>query len=261
MGRTSRQNHDPIPTGDPRRSDGEPHSNPETGSPGREARTRGPITGCGGSATVEQTALMLLTVAILSLATGFFLLSDERGPGRGIGTRIADRIACGPRTPDACRHHPAVEAYGWPVARALRQLAPWPMARPGPDGTPLVPVDFRYCRRQSCAVPLPGERGLRLTTSNRRITYFTEVRDRRRPGGRVELVWWLYRPGLGWESLHRTVGPEEIEAASGTRVLLSDTPMLVPLETLDGRNHILFPSAEQPPWQWQTGSIHTGRIR
>ena len=60
-------------------------------------------------------------------------------------------------------------------------------------------------------------------------------------------------PRLGWEAIRRTVGPAEIEAASGTRVLLSDTPMLVPLETLDGRNHFRFPAAEQPPWQWRVG--------
>lgn len=214
-----------------------------------------------GSATVEQTGLILLLASALSLAIGFGLLSGEGGPGREIGTRIAERIACGPRAPDVCHHHPAVESYGWPVARALRQLAPWPMARPGPEGKPLVPVDFRYCRRQSCAVPEVGERGLRLTTSNRRITYFTEVRDRRRSGGSLELTWWLYRPGLGWEALRRTIGPEEVEAASGTRVLLSDSPVLVPLETLDGRNHIRFPLNEQPPWQWRLESDHQSRIR
>jgi hypothetical protein len=37
--------------------------------------------------------------------------------------------------------------------------------------------------------------------------------------------------------------------------------MLVPLETLDGRNHIRFPAGERPPWQWTVGSVHTGRMR
>jgi hypothetical protein len=224
------------------------------------ASTR-PLAVSRGSATVEQTGLVLLIAAALALVLGFGLLAGENGPGRGLGNRIANRIACGPRAPDACHHHPAVEAYGWPVARALRQLTPLPMARPGPDGTPLVPVDFRFCRSPGCAVPEPGWRGLRLTTSNRRITAFTEVIDRRRAGGGVDLVWWLYRPGLGWEAIRRTIGPAEIEAASGTRVLLSDTPVLVPLETLDGRNHIRFPAAEQPPWQWRVDSSHEGRIR
>jgi len=230
---------------------------PGAGTPTSDSRSgNSRLSDSSGSATVEQTGLVLLLAATFALAISFGLATGERGPGREIGSRIADRIACGPRAPDACRHHPAVEAYGWPVARVLRQLAPWPMARPGPDGTPLVPVDFRYCRRQSCAVPEAGDRGLRLTTSNRRITYFTEVRDQRRTGGGLGLVWWLYRPGLGWESLRRTVSPKQIEAAAGTRVLLSDSPMLVPLETLDGRNHIRFPADEQPPWQWTVPSSH-----
>jgi hypothetical protein len=214
-----------------------------------------------GSATVEQTGLLLLITATLAMLIAFAMLAGEAGPGRQLGARIADRIACGPRAPDACRHHPAVEAYDWPLARVLKQLTPAPVALPGPDGSALVPVDFRYCRRPSCAVPVSGDGALRLTTSNRRVTYFTEVLDRRRVDGSVELVWWLYRPALGWQALRRTVGPEEIKAASGTRVLLSDSPMLVPLETLDGRNHIRFPPAEQPAWQWRVGSIHTGRMR
>ncbi len=214
-----------------------------------------------GSATVEQTGLILLLAAGFALLLTFGVLPGANGPAGGLGDRIADRIACGPRAPGSCRHHPAVEAYGWPLARVLRQLAPLAMARPGPDGVALVPVDFRYCRRASCAVPQPGQRGLRLTTSNRRITAFTEVEDRRRSGGGVELTWWLYRPTIGWERLSRTVGPADIDAASGTRVLLGDSPNLVPLETLDGRNHIRFQSGEQPPWQWRVGSIHGPRAR
>jgi hypothetical protein len=219
------------------------------------------VSGCRGAATVEQTGLLLLISATLAMLIGFGLLGGESGPGRGLGTRIAERIACGPRAPDACRHHPAVEAYGWPLARVLRQLTPTPMGRPGPDGSVLMPVDFRYCRRTSCAIPASGEGALRLTASNRRVTYFTEIHDRRQIDGTAELVWWLYRPGLGWEALRRRVGPGEIEAASGTRVLLSDSPMLVPLETLDGRNHFAFPAGERPPWQWRVGSIYTGRMR
>ncbi len=217
--------------------------------------------GSNGSATVEQTGLVLLVAGVLAVLIGFGALTGGDGARRGLGERIANRIACGPRAPDACRHHPAVEAYGWSVARALRQLAPLPAAASGAGGRPLVPVDFRYCRNPGCAVPQSGERGLKLTAANRRVTYFTEVDDRRPSGGGVNLTWWLYRPGIGWEAIRRTIGPTEIEAASGTRVLLSDTPMLVPLETLDGRNHVRFPVDEQPPWQWKVGSIHEGRAR
>lgn len=214
-----------------------------------------------GSASVEQTGLVLLLAGAFAVAVAVGLLPGSTGPGRELGNRIAERIACGPRAPGACRHHPAVEAYGWPIARVLRHLAPLPRARTGPDGVGLVPVDFRYCRRAGCAAPVAGSAGLKLTTSNRRVTAFTEVDDRRRSGGAVDLTWWLYRPSIGWEALRRTIGPAEIEAASGTRVLLSDTPRLVPLETLDGRNHLRFPAGEEPPWRWRVSSRHGPRAR
>lgn len=214
-----------------------------------------------GSATVEQTGIVLLLAATFAVLIGLWTLTGQQVPGRGLGERIANRIACGPREPDACRHHPAVEAYGWPLARVLRALAPVAVAREGPGGARLVPVDFRYCRSPACAIPLPGSRGLKLTVSNRRVTVFTEVADHRRSDGTADLVWWLYRPGLGWESVRRTVGAADIAAASGTRVLIQDTPMLVPLETLDGRNHYRFPATERPPWQWRVGSDFNGRMR
>jgi hypothetical protein len=227
-----------------------------------QATDAGNGAGCDrASATVEQTGLILLLVAAFALAISFGLLPGRAGPGRELGNRIAERIACGPRSPDACRHHPAVEAYGWPLARVLRHLAPLPRARVSPGGAALVPVDFRYCRQAGCAVPRGGGDGLRLTRSNRRVTVFTEVADRRASGGGVELTWWLYRPTIGWEAVRRNVGPAEIEAAAGTRVLLKDTPMLVPLETLDGRNHVRFPASEQPPWQWRISSVHGPRAR
>jgi len=208
-----------------------------------------------GSATVEQTGLILFVALIFVSLTGLLLLRGEDPAGRGVGERVANRIACGPRAPDVCSHHPAVAAYGWPVARLLRYFAPEPMARPGPDGSPLVPVDFRYCRQSSCAIPAAGPGDLRLTTSNRRVTVFTEVRrGSAATGGELEIVYWLYRPGLGWEDLHRRATRADVEAASGTRVLMKDSPVLVPLETLNGRNHIDFPDDETPPWQWRVKS-------
>jgi hypothetical protein len=156
--------------------------------------------------------------------------------------------------PDACRHHPLVPAYGWPLARLARALAPLPLARPGPSGLPLVPVDFRRCRRESCAVAA----GPHLTASGRRTTAFTEVFDRRDALGWVEVVYWLYRPTLGWERLMRRASDADLAAASSTEVRESDDPALVPLETLPGRNHYDFPTSERPPWQWHVGPRYPG---
>jgi hypothetical protein len=147
-----------------------------------------------------------------------------------------------------------VPAYGWPLARTARALAPAPQARPGSSGLPLVPVDFRRCRRESCAVATATP----LTASGRRTTAFTEIVDRRRSLGWVEIVYWLYRPTLGWERLVRRAGRTQIDAAAGVEVLLSDDPALVPLETLPGRNHYEFPPGERPPWQWHVAGRYPG---
>jgi len=58
-------------------------------------------------------------------------------------------------------------------------------------------------------------------------------------------------PGLDWERIVRPAGAAEIEAASSIRLNLEDDPALVPLETLPGRDHYVFPPAERPPWQWR----------
>jgi hypothetical protein len=207
-----------------------------------------------GSASVEQVGLvaliaLLLLVAIAALATG-----GEIDPGRGLAGTLARRLACAPRLPDACRHHPLVPAYGWPLARLARALAPAPVARLGPSGLPLVPVDFRRCRQESCAVAA----GPHLSSSGRRTTAFTQVEDRRRSLGWVELIYWLYRPGLGWSRVTRRATQADVDAASGTQVLLEDDPALVPLETLPGRDQYEFPQDEEPPWRWKIESRYPG---
>ena len=211
-----------------------------------------------GGASVEHAALAAL-IALLVIAAISALVADPptRG-GRLLGATIARRIACAPRLPEPCRRHPLVRAYGWPLARLARTLAPAPVARTGPDGSPLVPVDFRYCRRPSCAVPRAGSAGLHLTNSGRRTTAFTSIRDLRRTRGYAEFSFWLYRPSLGWEKLVRRATQADVDAAEGTPVLLRDDPNLVPLETLPGRNHYDFPASERPPWQWKVAGIYPG---
>jgi hypothetical protein len=142
-------------------------------------------------------------------------------------------------------------AYGFPLGKLVRYLAPQPSAA-GAE----LPVDFRYCRRQSCASPGPRAG---LTSSGRRVTEFTSVDDQRVSGGRVRVTYWLYRPGLDWDRIVRTAGPAEIAAASSIRLNLEDDPALVPLETLPGRDHYLFPPGEEPPWRWSIVSRRSGR--
>jgi hypothetical protein len=207
-----------------------------------------------GAASVEQVALagliaLLLVAAVAAVATG-----DKVDAGRSLAGAIGRRLTCGPHLPDACHHHPLVPAYGWPLARLTRALAPAPEARPGPSGLPLVPVDFRRCRSESCAVAA----GPHLTASGRRTTAFTELIDRRAAEGWVEIVYWLYRPTLGWQRIARRATQADIEAAAGVAVLAEDNPALVPLETLPGRNHYRFPPDERPPWQWHVPGHYPG---
>jgi hypothetical protein len=207
-----------------------------------------------GSASVEQAGLATLVALLLLAAIAAVVAGGEVDAGRTLAGTIGKRLACAPRLPDACRHHPLVPAYGWPLARTVRALAPAPAARPGPTGLPLVAVDFRRCRQESCAVAA----GPHLTSSHRRTTAFTELRDRRAEQGWVEIVYWLYRPGLGWERLARRADQAAIDAAARVAVLAGEDPALVPLETLPGRNHYAFPTGERPPWQWRVGGTYPG---
>ncbi len=208
-----------------------------------------------GSASVEQAGLVALVALLLLVAIAAVAAAGGAiDPRHELAGAIGRRIACAPRLPDACRHNPLVPAYGWPLARLARALAPVPSARPGPSGLPLVPVDFRRCKRESCAVAA----GPHLTTAGRRVTAFTELIDRRRTLGWVEIVYWLYRPGIGWERVARRAGEAQIEAASHVPVLLQDDPMLVPLEILPGRDQYDFPAGEEPPWRWKIHSRYPG---
>jgi hypothetical protein len=207
-----------------------------------------------GTASVEQAGLTALIALLALAAISALAAGGDIDPRHVLGGTIARRIACAPRLPDACRHHPLVPAYGWPLARLVRALAPAPAALPGPSGLLLLPVDFRRCRRESCAAA--GGRG--LTASGRRVTAFTAIDDRRRTLGWVELTYWLYRPGLGWEGIVRRAGRTQVEAASRVPVLLEDDPALFPLETLPGRDQYDFPAGEEPPWRWHLDSRYPG---
>jgi Flp pilus assembly pilin Flp len=207
-----------------------------------------------GSASVEQAALTGLVALLLLAGVSAVAAGGDVDAGRRLAGAIAGKLKCAPRVPDGCRHHPLVPAYGWPLARLARTLAPAPVALPGPSGLPLMPVDFRRCRRESCAVAA----GPHLTASGRRTTAFTEVVDLRSSAGWVEVVYWLYRPALGWQRLSRRAAQADVEAAADVEVLVRDDPALVPLETLPGRNHYEFPAVEEPPWRWRVAGSYPG---
>ncbi|HVX33654.1 MAG TPA: hypothetical protein VHA80_11000 [Solirubrobacterales bacterium] len=218
---------------------------------GQRGEARG---GQRGQATVESAGLAALIALLIVAVVAAIVAGGEIKAGRELAGVIGRRIVCAPHLPDACRHPALVPAYGWPLARLARALAPAPEALPGPGGLPLIPVDFRRCRRESCAVAA----GPHLTASNRRTTDFTQLVDRRRSDGTVEIVYWEYRPTLGWRAVRRTATTAAVEAAGGTPVLASQDPALVPLETLPGRNHYDFPAAEAPPWRWQVEPRYPG---
>lgn len=207
-----------------------------------------------GLATVEQAALAALIALLLLAAISGVAAGGKVDAGRTLAGALGRRLTCAPRLPDACSHHPLVPAYGWPLARLTRALAPTPTALPSPSGLPLMPVDFRRCRSESCAVAA----GSHLTASGRRATAFTELVDHRGSTGWVEIVYWEYRPTLGWERIARRATQADVEAAAGVEVLDRDDPALVPLETLPGRNHYDFPASERPPWQWHVGGRYPG---
>jgi hypothetical protein len=199
-----------------------------------------------GAASVEYLALAALIGLLIVAGIASLVASPPSRGERELGEMLARRIACVPRYPVPCGRNPLALAYGFPLGKLVRSLVPLPSARAGE-----LPVDFRYCRRASCAAP-GSDAG--LTSSGRRVTEFTSIEDLRSSGGPVRISYWLYRPGGRWERVVRTAWTQQVEAASHIRLSLEDDPALVPLETLPGRDHYRFPALEEPPWRWRLPS-------
>src|SRR3954468_7166412 len=154
-----------------------------------------------GAATVEHVGLVVLIALLVMGAIAAVVAAPPTEEARRLGSQLDRRIRCPARLPDPCWRDPLTEAYGRPGGGLGRALAPQPQPVAGASGAPLLPVDFRYCRSESCASP--GDR-TGLTASNRRVTAFTSVADHRRSGGGVQVTYWLYRPGIGWDRGVRT---------------------------------------------------------
>jgi Flp pilus assembly pilin Flp len=200
-----------------------------------------------GAAAAEHVGITIL-VAIALIAGIAAVGAGADRSGRELGSTLGRKIRCAAVGPGPCWRDPLTEAYGRPLAGAVRALVPAPALRSG-----LLPVDFRTCRSTSCALPgaRPG-----LTASNRRVTDFVSVVDGRRSGGPVSISYWLYRPTLGWEEIDREASSADVERLAPTPLLDDVIPALVALETLDGRNQYEFTAGEEPPWRWQIESVY-----
>src|SRR3954452_12103332 len=175
-----------------------------------------------GAATVEHVGLVVLIALLVMGAVAAFRNAPPSDEPRRLGSHLDRRIRCPARIPDPCWRDPLTEAYGRPLGGLLRAVAPQPRPVAGASGAPLLPVDFRYCRSASCAVP--GDR-TGLTASGRRVTAFTAVADRRRSGGGVEVSYWLYRPGIGWDRTVRRASSADVEHYASTPLLDSANPV------------------------------------
>jgi hypothetical protein len=208
-----------------------------------------------GAATVEHVGLVVLIALLVMGAAATIVADPPTDEARRLGSQLDRRIRCPARLPDPCWRDPLTEAYGRPLAGLVRALAPQPRPVAGASGAPLLPVDFRYCRSASCAAP--SDRNS-LTASNRRVTAFTSVADRRPAGGGVEVSYWLYRPGIGWDHTVHRASPADVERYASTPLPEAANPALVPLETLYGRDHYDFRAGEEPPWRWRVRSVYPG---
>ena len=114
---------------------------------------RMPLRHPRGAASVEQAGLVLGIALLLVAAVSAIAASGPDDAGPELGSALARKLRCAPRLPGPCWRDSLTEAYGRPLAGLVRALAPVPAAVPGPTGEALAPVDFRYCRQPSCAVP------------------------------------------------------------------------------------------------------------
>lgn len=211
------------------------------GSKDRGARER-------GAASVEHAGLLLLIALLCAAVAAAILSRGGQAEQRELARAVAQKIRCAAKGPGPCWRDPLTEAYGRPLAGLVRALAPTPR---GAGSLGLLPVDFRRCRQTSCA--MPGDQP-ELTASNRRVTAFVSVEDRRPSEGTVRVDYWLYRPSLGWERVRRQATAADVARHAAVPILDSANPRLVALETLAGRNHVKFAPGEEPPWRWQVGS-------
>ena len=180
-----------------------------------------PLRSESGLGTVEYIGLTALVAALLAVAVAG-AVSWDGGESRYLGSRLAIKIRCAARLPAPCWRDPLTEAYGRAVAGLVRAWATGADPQAG-----LVPVDPRRCRSASCAVAADA----RLTTSNRRITVFPRVTDRRRRDGTLLIYYFAFRPTIGWTRTERVATRADLDRFAGTPLVDTANPQLIPLES------------------------------
>lgn len=158
-----------------------------------------------GQGTVEWLGLVLLAALVLgAVAWGVGL----HPPGSAVAESLMERLVCAVRLSEDCRAEPELAAaYGGEQAALLRAHAPTILYE---DGMTAVPVDYRNCRRDDCAVG-PESGKVAASLAGNRVVAFTHAIDCRegsRPEteaagadcsgerrGNLYLQYWFYYPG------------------------------------------------------------------
>ncbi|MDP9228380.1 MAG: hypothetical protein M3M99_04915, partial [Actinomycetota bacterium] len=77
-----------------------------------------------GAASVEHVALVALVALLVVAAVAAVEAAPPDRSTRELGEAIGRRIACAPRHPVPCGRNPLALAYGLPLGKLVRRLAP-----------------------------------------------------------------------------------------------------------------------------------------
>jgi hypothetical protein len=104
-----------------------------------------------------------------------------------------------------CEDSEALErAYGDDTGALVRRFAPLIVYE---RGSAQLPVDFRRCRRTSCADGPDRSAPIERSSLGMRTTGFTRVVDERSSGGALYIQYWLYFPESFTAGIGRKLGP------------------------------------------------------
>jgi hypothetical protein len=143
------------------------------------------ISGEDGQASLEWIGVVLLVALSAAALSAAAPLMD----GRAFGGFLANHVVCAATGGCHAAERALERAYGEDDAATVRELAPNLVYEPGERQ---LPVDWRECRRPSCAnAPDDPSLDTHESRARARATAFTHVIRR---GRRLYLQYWLYYP-------------------------------------------------------------------